>query len=211
MRRRRWKRRKWIGTAICALTILVTGAWMFVPNRWRPYPEYFGPRWGFKVWRKDIAVYVTTIISRNGRPVSEWHGPAWFAATNRTMLESNPDPLRDYDYYSDVRLWPQRSRHSTDEKLGFKIHQDRLFIPLISIPLLVLLLAVPLTALFWWLDRWRPGFCRECGYNLTGNVSGRCPECGLLVPGSPDQDAGESPTTIDDLGPKVGNEVIGRK
>jgi hypothetical protein len=26
----------------------------------------------------------------------------------------------------------------------------------------------------------RPGFCR-CGYNLTGNVSGRCPECGLLL------------------------------
>ena len=23
-----------------------------------------------------------------------------------------------------------------------------------------------------------PGQCRKCGYNLTGNVSGRCPECG---------------------------------
>ncbi len=27
-----------------------------------------------------------------------------------------------------------------------------------------------------------PGFCRKCGYNLTGNVSGRCPECGREVP-----------------------------
>ncbi|MBN1490434.1 MAG: hypothetical protein JXA69_11010 [Phycisphaerae bacterium] len=25
----------------------------------------------------------------------------------------------------------------------------------------------------------KPGCCRKCGYNLTGNVSGRCPECGL--------------------------------
>ncbi len=23
-----------------------------------------------------------------------------------------------------------------------------------------------------------PAKCRECGYNLTGNASGRCPECG---------------------------------
>ena len=23
--------------------------------------------------------------------------------------------------------------------------------------------------------------CLECGYNLTGNVSGRCPECGHIV------------------------------
>jgi uncharacterized RDD family membrane protein YckC/predicted RNA-binding Zn-ribbon protein involved in translation (DUF1610 family) len=24
--------------------------------------------------------------------------------------------------------------------------------------------------------------CTKCGYNLTGNVSGRCPECGQLIP-----------------------------
>ncbi|MBN1512863.1 MAG: hypothetical protein JXB13_12685 [Phycisphaerae bacterium] len=30
----------------------------------------------------------------------------------------------------------------------------------------------------------REGFCLGCGYNLTGNVSGVCPECGLaVVPG----------------------------
>lgn len=27
----------------------------------------------------------------------------------------------------------------------------------------------------------RPGCCIECGYDLTGNRSGRCPECGELV------------------------------
>ena len=40
--------------------------------------------------------------------------------------------------------------------------------------------AVP-TAILWWIDHARrvpPGHCRQCGYNLTGNVSGRCPECG---------------------------------
>ncbi len=37
-------------------------------------------------------------------------------------------------------------------------------------------------AVAWWLDpprrRPRPGCCKACGYDLTGNVSGRCPECG---------------------------------
>jgi len=34
-----------------------------------------------------------------------------------------------------------------------------------------------------WFD-WRkrkPGHCRKCGYNLAGNVSGRCPECGRTL------------------------------
>ncbi len=26
-----------------------------------------------------------------------------------------------------------------------------------------------------------PGHCRQCGYNLTGNVSGVCPECGTKI------------------------------
>jgi hypothetical protein len=28
----------------------------------------------------------------------------------------------------------------------------------------------------------RPAYCTRCGYNLTGNVSGRCAECGTVVP-----------------------------
>jgi hypothetical protein len=49
------------------------------------------------------------------------------------------------------------------------------------IPLWPILLSIcVLTATLWWLDRRRipPGHCRRCGYNLTGNVSGVCPECG---------------------------------
>ncbi len=51
----------------------------------------------------------------------------------------------------------------------------------LNLPLwtLFLLVAAP-TAFLWRLEprRFPPGHCRKCGYDLRGNVSGRCPECG---------------------------------
>ena len=32
----------------------------------------------------------------------------------------------------------------------------------------------------WW-SRRAAGLCNRCGYDLTGNVSGACPECGTAV------------------------------
>ena len=48
--------------------------------------------------------------------------------------------------------------------------------------------ALGAVAVLWWPDLrarwygWRlgPNHCLECGYDLTGNVSGRCPECGRV-------------------------------
>lgn len=42
------------------------------------------------------------------------------------------------------------------------------------------LIIVAPTALLFWRDRHRipPGHCQSCGYDLTGNESGVCPECG---------------------------------
>ncbi len=42
-----------------------------------------------------------------------------------------------------------------------------------------LAIALPTGFLFWSNHRQgRPGHCAACGYNLTGNTTGRCPECG---------------------------------
>jgi len=30
-------------------------------------------------------------------------------------------------------------------------------------------------------SRVRVGLCHSCGYNLTGNISGVCPECGVVI------------------------------
>lgn len=47
----------------------------------------------------------------------------------------------------------------------------------------VLMLTVgPTLVLLRWRRRTPPGCCRDCGYNLTGNVTGRCPECGNRIP-----------------------------
>lgn len=45
---------------------------------------------------------------------------------------------------------------------------------------MIIIFLVPLLAAIWWPARREmpPGHCASCGYNLTGNVSGRCPECG---------------------------------
>jgi hypothetical protein len=46
---------------------------------------------------------------------------------------------------------------------------------------LLVLAALP-TAWLWYRDRRPPKWhCESCGYNLTGNVSGVCPECGNRI------------------------------
>lgn len=54
-------------------------------------------------------------------------------------------------------------------------------------------LAIPPSLLLYWRlkPRARPGHCRRCGYNLTGNTSGRCPECGTAI-----ANAGGAPSSV---------------
>ena len=56
---------------------------------------------------------------------------------------------------------------------------SKLFCP---IWMLLLPAALPTAYLFYRDRRHPPGHCQRCGYDLTGNESGVCPECGTEVP-----------------------------
>lgn len=60
----------------------------------------------------------------------------------------------------------------------------------ILVPLwLPLLLSLIPTAYLWYKDRRIPrGHCQKCGYDLTGNASGVCPECGTSIAVDEDTD-----------------------
>ena len=53
----------------------------------------------------------------------------------------------------------------------------------IAVPLYAVFLAVAIPTLLVWrfVPKFPRGHCQRCGYNLTGNVSGTCPECGRAL------------------------------
>ena len=59
------------------------------------------------------------------------------------------------------------------------------FLPFTAFFLFVFFLPVGFLAgiPIWWLKPKPkpPGYCQKCGYNLRGNVSGVCPECGEKI------------------------------
>ena len=71
------------------------------------------------------------------------------------------------------------------------ITPDRIASPLLRGALAAVAVALFLLPLVWanrvlhalilrpWLERNMPRRCADCGYDLTGNITGICPECGV--------------------------------
>ncbi|MDM8005534.1 MAG: hypothetical protein QUV05_05210 [Phycisphaerae bacterium] len=79
--------------------------------------------------------------------------------------------------------WSVRRRPPGQQAWAPEVKRDPFFL-YAQVPLCIpLLLVVIPTACLWWRDRRRIplGHCPKCGYNLTGNVSGVCPECGEAI------------------------------
>ena len=100
-----------------------------------------------------------------------WGGPRSFVRVNT-----------DYEYLQALGWeWPWEGgpRRNAWRVLGWKEQYDRHHEIAFSLLIPLVLLALTTRALWrtkpWW---WQEGQCSNCGYDLTGNVSGRCPECG---------------------------------
>ncbi len=66
----------------------------------------------------------------------------------------------------------------------FEVRSFRPYGWIVDVPLWApFMVLVAATGMLWYFDRRRfpPDHCQYCGYDLTGNVSGRCPECGTVV------------------------------
>ncbi len=87
--------------------------------------------------------------------------PSWVTPSQSFEFKASPMTEGSNGF---VFLWPQRAQSRLEETI---------------IPLWFLLAFAGIaTGILWRCDRFPPGHCPRCGYDLTGNVTGRCPECG---------------------------------
>jgi hypothetical protein len=178
---------KWVGLAVCVLTLLGCWAWTFSSRPWFPHPRYCTPHWGFAVGRTYLTLYYVTVGPwPPGTPVSpltprEEH---WVADWSASLSPGDLLPgSKDFGPYAE---WLPTVCTQSMCILPVYAKRPRIYLPLITLPVLILIPAGAATVLLWYLDRQRSrsGHCEDCGYDLTGNVSGRCPECGAEIPRS---------------------------
>lgn len=143
-----------------AMVVIVLAAWGF--------------SWGWVAGYGDTGAWCAlgygrfTVVHHRppGEPSVGFHawmwptGPAWAAAANR----NDPDA-------------------TALNRIGLTLPGIDCYA--VEVPLWSLLLFFGAATWLLRSKRIAPGHCTRCGYDLTGNVSGRCPECGSAVSGSP--------------------------
>jgi hypothetical protein len=158
---------KWVGAVLCALILAVLGlslsfqtlyvkADLSPPGTRRGTVVYFGCGEFVIAWDSNQANAPWECFKRFLQP-SSWSDSYPYAGDLKTRLRymfelPRLDSFRGARMALTVPLWP------------------------------VLVICAAVTFLLWWRDRRFPvGHCHHCGYDLTGNLSGRCPECGHPV------------------------------
>ena len=141
---------KWVGLVGCGV---LTAVWLGMLGRYVEYWSWDGRRHLLAVYMPPGGFGFRYEIGNNPRPSLSGHG--W--RSNRKPMFPTDGWLPRYGLAG--KAWPNAW----------------LYCPAWC---LILVLAIP-TGILWYRDRRPPrGHCQQCGYDLTGNVTGICPECG---------------------------------
>ena len=155
MRRRAWRFWrvvKWGGTGACGLTAV---AWLLSP--WVSY------KWASPDQR--------TFLSFDS-------GRVTVVRFDRSPAFPRASTARGFTIWEVSQLTRERFGLVLPSRPG---RGSRVGIWVVPVWIALLALLVPTTIAWIKCRRYPPGGCQRCGYNLTGNVSGTCPECGTAV------------------------------
>ncbi len=118
-----------------------------------------------------LSVYFYFGYEREGRSVAVWNGQLHMMVTrNQRYIDARRPHQKGWDIHRSERakwdLMPKFSMGPAGVQLG--------------IPHWIAVLAFGSLAIgcFMWRRSHAQEVCKQCGYDLTGNVSGVCPECG---------------------------------
>lgn len=161
----------WSAGLTCALIAIA------VSQLYRPW-GFQSERGGAEGHQGWVFVWIATGQSRG-----EWggdYGIGWRPSFPELLADAAKFQWSWIPSFHSGEYWANTNR-SRFGGLVFPAYQIHL--PLYS-PILIGLLISGLLGVRTWRrrgDQGRTGMCRSCGYNLTGNTSGRCPECGAEI------------------------------
>ena len=131
---------------------------------------------GVPTWKTVLGSLRFTVTAQDGL-LRIWSAPAdpfepYYGPANRRVgSAATPDQDGTFEH---LGFFIRRS--------GFPFNAQVIGIPLWEAVSLSSIAPVIWLALMTRVRHFAPGHCQQCGYDLTGNVSGVCPECGTPVP-----------------------------
>ena len=186
------RRRLFNIASVMSLVLCVATVALWVRSYWQSYSLYYDSRvhdgraWGGRVRAPRGLLIVQTYrdVVRRGQELEYQRGkgaePGWRLEGNEAVAYASPLYLirglwtfyLSFDSSTNGPSDPEMSSKSTTA--------------ISPLWVLVLIFAAPIG--FWSYRRLRsrrrlPGNCSACGYDLAGNTSGVCPECGTVVAG----------------------------
>lgn len=165
MRQRSQARRvaEWTGVGLCAV-VLVGWAFSIV--------------WTVKWVEHGVTLTRAITLYTGGIAVNQYP-----AMRGPIPIELHRDMTPGWSVYreSDLVLGLELPRISWDDPPPYRFVFVPLWLPFLVLGVPTAILWFP-TVIRWYRDRKPPcGHCQHCGYDLTGNVTGICPECGNAI------------------------------